>query len=389
MVSVARVSASLREVAVVSTVHDPDDTRIYEREIGSLLRAGYVVHYFTRSVPRGAVPAGCIVHSLGVPRSRWSRMTTMQAKLLVAVLRTTQCRVVHAHDPELLPLLLVLRLCGRRVILDVHEDMAAQLSSKYWLPASTHRTLAWAARVVERHLPRIVNYVAVAEPAVAARMPGQARVRVVENFVDTSEVRPRVEPEGVSGRAPNIVYVGGVSEPRGLTQMIDAALLVHDRMPQATFEIIGPFQPASLESDASARCEGTNITLRGRLSRAEVWETLARSDIGLALLRSEPNYVQSQPTKVFEYLAAGLVVVASDFPAWRRLLNDSGAVVFADPTKPDDVADAIADLLGDPTAMATMAAAGRDAVMRQWSWESQALSLIQLYEEITGARIRA
>ena len=129
--------------------------------------------------------------------------------------------------------------------------------------------------------------------------------------------------------------------------------------------------PVDRESTLQAMraCPGWNkVDYRGKVSRAEVREIMAESELGLLLFHPEPNHVDAQPNKMFEYMSAGLPVLASDFPLWREILVPSGAGVCVDPMDPAAIGASMRTLLADPQAARVMGGRGRDAVLNGFRW---------------------
>ena len=106
--------------------------------------------------------------------------------------------------------------------------------------------------------------------------------------------------------------------------------------------LAGPFQPAGLQDEIERLPGWSKVHFHGQLARAPLAELLAASDVGLVTLLPNKNYLTSQPTKLFEYLSAGLLVVASDFPAWREFLAAERLAEFVDPTDPASIAAGLA-----------------------------------------------
>jgi hypothetical protein len=127
---------------------------------------------------------------------------------------------------------------------------------------------------------------------------------------------------------------------------------------------------------------GERIEHRGRLSREGVAGVLREARVGLLVLHPVPAHLESLPIKLFEYMAAGIPVVASDFPFWRELVD--GAGVLVDPHDVDAIAAAIDELLGDPTRGEELGARGREAVATRYAWEGEARRLLSLYERFGG-----
>ena len=92
--------------------------------------------------------------------------------------------------------------------------------------------------------------------------------------------------------------------------------------------------------------------------------------------------MSAQPNKMFEYMAAGLPVVASDFPLWRKIIQSAECGLLADPLNPAAIAEALVWLLCHPARAAQMGRNGRRAVAENYNWEREAKSLIATYAEL-------
>lgn len=129
-----------------------------------------------------------------------------------------------------------------------------------------------------------------------------------------------------------------------------------------------------------------HIDLLGWRPPDEVHELLGTARIGLCVLHPVRNYVESLPTKLFEYMDAGLPVVASDFPAWREIVNGAGCGLLVDPLDPAGIARALRYLLTNPDRAQTMGERGRAAVRKDYQWEREAESLLRLYDRLAPRR---
>jgi glycosyltransferase involved in cell wall biosynthesis len=127
--------------------------------------------------------------------------------------------------------------------------------------------------------------------------------------------------------------------------MIEAAERLRD--PEARLVLIGSFATPELEQEARSLPGWRRVDYLGPLRRPEVGEQLAAARAGLVLFHPQPNHTEALPNKIFEYMAAGLPIVASDFPYWRSLLEPIGCAVWVDPLDPAGIATAMDDLLAD------------------------------------------
>jgi glycosyltransferase involved in cell wall biosynthesis len=362
-------------VVHVSSVHQAGDPRIFEKQCTSLRRAGYDV----RLVATGQVPAHAELPVIAYRRSD-HRVVRMTAGVARAVVRAVAMRpkVVHLHDPELIPAVPFLRLLGIKVVFDSHEHIVASMPSKAYLRAGVRKVVQRFSALLVAMVDRTASAVVVATPAIATEFHNPRTV-VVQNF----PVLDQWLDIGDRIRATNqLVYVGGITEGRGAFGMLDAI----ERLGEshgARLALAGPVAPELL-SRMQQHPGWRHADYVGVLDRAQVADLLARSTIGVVLLLPEPNYLRSQPTKMFEYMAAGLPVLASDYPLWRELVLPAGTGAVADPLDVGSVVREAAHLLEHPEERAAMGRRGRELVETTRNWRVEAEHLVELYDELTG-----
>lgn len=124
------------------------------------------------------------------------------------------------------------------------------------------------------------------------------------------------------------------------------------------------------------------IKFLGRLSRQGVNELYKDSRAGIVIYQPEPNHMKAQPIKMFEFMAAGLPVVASNFPLWKRIIDDSGCGICVDPQDKFEVRKACKNLVANTELCNTMGVAGRKAVEEKYNWDIEENKLLCLYKSL-------
>src|SRR5690606_10003174 len=151
----------------------------------------------------------------------------------------------------------------------------------------------------------------------------------------------------------------------------------------AELHLIGPLQYIDEEDRDPERLKEKGIHLHGVVPFREIPEWLAKGKVGLVCLHPVDNYREALPIKMFEYMAAGLPVVATDFPLWRRILEESGCGVTVDPLNPADMAEKVTALLKDDPMRQRMGKNGRRAFLEKYNWRAEETKLLDLYRELT------
>ena len=362
----------------LSTVHPRNDTRIFIKQVATLFSAMplevslVVADGLGDSTPAGLPP----VYDLGkLPARRFRRAVAGNLRAL-KFFRQTRPQLVHFHDPELIPLGIVLRLFGCKVIYDVHEDVPRQTMSKHWIPAVFRWPVALATAAMEWLAGLLFSGIVPATSTIAARFPPHKTV-LVQNFPIQSEL-VLAEPVVYAERPPKFAYVGGVADIRGGKEMVQALEYLAD-LPDVRLEMAGGISPEGFVEDLPRLPGWQKVTYRGLIGRQEVARLLGSARAGLVLFHPVPNHVDAQPNKMFEYMSTGLPVIASDFPLWREIVAGAGCGLLVDPMDPRAIADALRWVLDPPEEAEAMGKKGQEAVKKIYNWEHEAVQLKGMY----------
>lgn len=323
-------------------------------------------------------PGQVSVHDIGDHGNSIAGRAMAGTLLALRAIRKLKPAVVHFHDPELLPLGLLLRLLGYQVVYDVHEDVPRQVLTKHWIPPVIRRPLSWLIEGVEWVAARLFSAVVAATPTIGARFP-QGKTAVVCNYPGTDELS-LASTVAYADRSPSFAYVGALADARGLTEVLTALDRFKDG--ELVFELAGSFTPASYESELRSLPGWRKVHYHGQSSRQEVAAILGTVRAGLAIHRPVPNEVFALPMKLFEYMSVGLPFIASDFPPIRAIVEDARCGLVVNPLNPREIADAMRWLLNHPAEAEAMGARGRAAALSKYNWNSEAATLVGLYRKL-------
>ncbi len=366
----------------VSTVHPWHDIRIVQKMCRSLAESGHDVHLIipgdeavvSRVHPR------LTIHLLPEEANRWRRfwLNTWRASRIA---RTLAGDIYHFHDPELLLLAWGLDRQGHRVVFDMHENTPRAIRTKSWIPAPIRRLVAAVYRRLEKSLLAGIPVV-FAEQSYRKDYSHLQRTVVVQNFPDPALFRD-VEPASPSSEF-SIGYLGAVSRARGIDNVLAALAILHQQGYRIGFDCIGRISPQyKAACEAGAEAAGlAGVTFRGPMTPQAAWCHVAACDVGVAVLAPLENYLESFPTKMFEYMLLGLPVIVSDFPLYRKVVEEAGCGLLVPPQDPERLAAAIRQLRDDPLAAREMGRRGRAAVERRYNWPREFEKLIALYREL-------
>jgi glycosyltransferase involved in cell wall biosynthesis len=361
-------------VMMANAGHRASDSRIFQKEARSLAQAGFDV---TLVVPHDKDEERDGVKILSVARypKGWKKLITSPWLVYRRALECSRDAIFHLHDSELLWIGVLMKLRGLRIVYDAHEDTPQQITYQHWIPKFFRKPYAWLYYVLEKLCGRWFEHIIVAEPVIAKYF-SPAKTTLIRNFPIVSQF-PRPSHD-YRLRSNNVIYVGLLSYPRGAVEMAEAARIANAG---ERFKMIfaGDFSPLSLRDQIVKNYPVEYIQW---MEFSGVIKLMMDSRAGMIIPHPIERYTTNYPIKLFEYMAAGMPVIASKFGESARFVNDAQSGMVVDPLSPKEIADAIQWLLDHPTEAGEMGARGRRFVEEKWNWENESKTLIELYKKL-------
>lgn len=369
----------MKHICHLTSVHKANDVRIYEKECVSLVKAGFRVSLVAVN-PDAELAEGVTLLPVTVSYSgRFSRFTKV-VKAVYAKALEADADLYHFHDPELMRIAVKLIRRGKKVVYDSHEDLPKQIMEKHWIPGFIRPLIASLVRGYEHRIARRLSGVVTATPIITARFAQQNKH--TETICNYPRLDALPEPSDFAGKANEVCYIGGIFHSRGAVEIVKAIGLTNYRM-----NLAGNYSPESLR-DELVQLEGwSKVNELGFVNRKGIADVLTRSKAGLVTLHPTRSYVEALPIKMFEYMAAGIPVIASDFPMWRDIVIKNDCGVCVDPMDPEAIAAAITTILNDEAAAKRMGENGRTAVLNHYTWETEAAKLVAFYNTLLAEKV--
>ena len=374
----------MTKVCHLSSAHAPNDTRIFHKQCASLAKAGYQVSFVVKA--KDAQSVGCTtqkgVQVIQVPVDSSSRFKRMLfgAKAVYQKALEVDADIYEFHDPELLPYGLKLAKKGKKVIFDSHEDYPTQIMEKEWIPTLLRRMISSAYRAYETHVVKQLDAVLFpcTKNGINIFENRAKQVVILSNAVMLEEMTPPQQEAQKPG--DTICCTGSLTYQRGITHLIRAA---H----QAGVKLIlaGQYSSEEYRRELEAMPEYSCVEYLGYIGRQELAQVYARSSIGMSTILNVGQYasLDNFPTKVYEYMAAGLPVIVSDYPFMRRSVQQDDFGIAVDPVDVQAVAQAIGAILSDPQRAQQMGENGRQAGLQKYNWDIELKKLLELYDSLS------
>jgi glycosyltransferase involved in cell wall biosynthesis len=366
-----------KRICHITTVHPANDTRIFIKECHSLSKAGYEVFLIAPETPMSLTGTPVNIKFIPKEHGRFLRLIRGQWHALKEALKL-KASLYHFHDPELIFMGLILKIMGKKVIYDVHEDLPRQILTKEWLPTWSRKFIAPIAEVIEWVGTKIFDGVIIVAPVQQHRFPYHKTI-MVQNFPIREEFLES-NSTNYSKRPPHFAYIGGITAIRGIKEMVKALEYIDNS--QVNLILAGEFSAEKLFKEVKSYHGWDKVQYEGLVNRNKVAEILGKAKAGLVVLHPAPNYINSFPIKLFEYMSAGIPVIASDFPLWRHIIEEAKCGLFVDPLNPKKIAKAMEWILDHPEEAQKMGENGLKAIETKYNWNNECRKLILFYEKL-------
>ncbi len=363
-----------KHICHFTSVHPRNDGRIFYKQCVSAVHFDYRVTLIVADGKGDENKLGVNIIDIGkIPGGRVFRMLK-STKSMYRKLMDINADIYQFHDPELLSIGVSLKRLNKRVIYDSHEDVPRQILYKTWLgPLFLRKLFAKVYNKFEKSkVQKLDGLISVIEE-ITNQFDCPRKV-TIKNFPIIEYLIEARKP--FEKRNDHIVYVGSITKPRGVLDYIKAM----EKIPEPyRLILIGHFIPAHLLEECKELPGWNRVDYLGFKTLDELSQLLGSAKIGLSVLHAEKNYLQSLPTKGFEYMAAGLPLIMSDFEYWKPYFE--GCAIHIEPAQSDLIASAIMELINDSSKYSSLAT---EASLKcvHYSWEGQFKLLHQFYQEI-------
>ena len=355
-------------------MHKSKDMRIFYKECVSLAKHGFNVKII---VINGESETLDGVEIIGVPCHFNSKLQRFLKAGKAAYEKALQLNaaVYHFHDPEFLWYGYKLIQQGKKVIYDAHEDVPRQILGKAWIPAALRKPFSFLFEKFENYFAtRLTGIVTVTDFIEARFLKVNPNTITVKNFPILAMLP---QPGNWENKKDQLCYIGDITRVRGIIEMVKPL----EGLP-VKLALGGKFSQAGLREEATQLTGWQNVIEYGFVNREQAKEMLEQSKIGLVLLHPIINYQDALPVKLFEFMAAGIPVIASNLRLQKQIVEENNCGIVVDIFNTKAVQEAILFLMNNPEQAKAMGNKGRKAVEEKFSWGKEEEKLIALYKHL-------
>ena len=371
----------MKKICHVTSAHPSEDGRIFRRACVSSAKSGYDTYL----VEPGNTYDKYGVHIVGIGTpekpGRLYRMTAFARKAYEKA-KEVDADLYQLHDPELLPYAKKLKSMGKAVVFDSHENYVEQFRNKPYLPKPVARLFSKWYSLYSKKIFGMLDGITYPGNDEYKKILDCMNKRVVsiDNVPWLDELYEQYDAAVI--REPNTAcYVGGLSEARGITQIIKACSAAKCKL-----YLAGEFSSEQYKKSLESMEEYSCVEYLGIIGKDEIVNLLQRTSLGLCTLLNVGQYykIQNLATKVYEYMSMAMPVVLNDSP-YNRKINDELHIGYCvDPMDVDETAKAIRTILDDSALCLRFGNNGREAIKNRYCWDQEQKKLISMYREILG-----
>ncbi len=366
-------------IAIVACGHHPDDERIYEREIKTLLKAGYKITYFTRWKGDNYLSEENLWHRNYSQKDLSIREYTQGILKDLKVLKPS---VIHIHEFELLPLAKkVKKLYNTKIIYDVHEaniELWDAFSSK---PVGIKQVINKSLNQYEKGYLKSVDYVFTTTPELVNRYEQRGVNSVfIPNY---PIVFPRRSKKSV---IPTIIYHGQISLERGLEDLINAIPPLMKKELSFKVEIYGSERIPGTVNKLNKYINDLNLNdvvkIHDQIPHGEMLKVLSKAHIAVIPFRDYPMFQIAIPVKMFEAMWVRCAIIASDLDSIREY--GEGFIELYPPGDVEALSRSIERLLLNNEERERMGNDGSKLIKGKYNWKNVEPILLDVYSKVVS-----
>ncbi|MEZ0536158.1 glycosyltransferase family 4 protein [Caldicellulosiruptoraceae bacterium PP1] len=362
----------MEKVMIVTSAHPWDDERVFYKEARSLAKK-YDLYLCAIADFEEKVIDNVKIY--GLKKQKRHKRIHNHFEILKHIIKIKP-KVVHFQDPDLLLLGLFLKIfMFKKIIYDVHEDYPLAFKNRHYIPKYLKGIFSWLFNFIEKFTSLWFDVVITVTDVIKNKFWNKncftiKNYPVLDNWI--------VKKDFVEKEELRLVYIGNVSVERGIDNIITAVKELNHL--NLTLNIYGPFENKNYQEKLSM-LNVKNISIFGRVPKSQIPEILNKNDVGFVTLLPYQRYIDSLPLKLFEYMAAGVAIIASNFPTWREIIESSESGLLVDPTDIDSIKQAIIYFYNNREEIIRMGQNGMKAI-EKYNWTNEESKLYEVYNRI-------
>jgi glycosyltransferase involved in cell wall biosynthesis len=371
------------KVCHFASVHTTTDTRVFHRECASLAKQ-FDVTLIAIGRDSGVINN---VNVIAIPKPK-SRIHRLLFTTWVVFLKAWKenADVYHIHDAELIPFAILLRLRGKKVIYDIHENTYEDIMHKPWIPTPLKWIMGKGYRFLEWLSSHMMHTILViAEPGFAKRFLTRENT-IIQNFADYNLFVPFQVEKRSQVQGTNLFYMGTVFDYYySLVPVIEAIAILKEKGMPVQFHCAGYtgryIEDVLSKTDAYYKVKD-QLHFYGFLNIEQGYEISKQCKVGLCLKNQPESILVSHERKFFEYMAVGMPVLSCDSHIYRDIIDKYKLGKYTNISDARAIAATLEEMMLNGPALDTYAANNMHAAESTFNWKSEEARLLACYNEL-------
>jgi len=368
------------KVCHMTSAHKRYDVRILEKQCVSLANRGYEVTLIVNDDLKDEVYKNVkIVSTMIQPRDRRERLLKSKQKIYEKAL-AIDADLYQFHDPDLLTLAKKLKKQGKKVIFDSHEDVPSHIQTKSWIPGPLRRITGKAYAWYEKQVVRKLDGVISVTPHIVERLSKiNENAVMITNYPVLETNQEALEQNPLPKEGKGVCFAGGITKQWNHHNIIEAL----EELDGIRYYLAGGGNEAYI-NELQQQPGWEKVQFLGRIPHGEVKGLYQKSQAGVALNYAEQVKAQGTlgNTKLFEYMAAKLPVICSDYGLWKEIVDKYQCGLTINPRDKEAIKDAIQWIVDHPREAKNMGEKGYRGIQEEYNWKTQEDRLVRFYEKI-------
>lgn len=367
-----------KKIAHITTVHNRYDNRIFFKQVNSLRQNEFNVDLIVCDEYQSELQYNGEIISLSYPTFLNTRLMKLLSVLYFLLSNRKKYKIYHFHDPELLPVALLLKLTRSEVVFDCHESFIEAISTKDLSKVKMFFVINFL-KILKKLSYKYLNVI-FAEKSYYT--PEAIQNEIVLNYpiIDTLENYSNFQRQ--LKKPIKFLYVGDVTKIRGAVKMCEMVKMLNDEGIKCTLDLVG-----TVRECVDITPWKDYISFHGFKEIDEAYAFSREAHFGLIFLENLPNYSQSYPTKLFEYISVGLPYLAIQTPAIDELHRkiQCGCVLHSEEVS--ELVVEIKSILTDENLYSSWVLRCK-TIRHRYNWSTQFERLLQLpaYKKLLGVK---
>lgn len=378
--NVSQIVLKMNKVCHVLSGFDRYDTRIFSKQCQSLVNEGYDVYILTNDgIPDEEKENIKIISCGPFTKNRFQELVKAKSTFLKKAIEIN-ADIYQLHGPELIPLGLALKKINKKIIYDAHEDLPMQILEKKWIPGILRHPFSKLTEYyLRKNLCKFDEILSVTPHIVDRLKTISDSVTLITNYPIIAKIRSYDYANYIQ-RDNILCYSGTVYHASNQEFILEAIADIE----KVKYHIAGIIDDKFYQK-LSKFPAWKKVNYLGTLSRTDIKEFYYKAIAGLIIFDYSPNLGHKRGTlgsnKLFEYMAAGLPIICTDFDLWRNIIDKYKCGIYIQPNNAQQIKDAINLLMNNKEKAYQMGQNAMNAVIQEFNWKTQEQIYLDLFRK--------